>query len=141
MRVLNDNNQWVGDGQVVDRLDCECIHHRRLGPSPWYPYRSQAEADEAREKFVASLVAEIKSRQEKKMVRGKFTLQSITHHSWSPTAQTFKFMAIHDTATEENKRFSKATPSGSLEMTVDNPPAQEFFEIGKAYYLDFSKAE
>ena len=75
------------------------------------------------------------------MVRGKFTLQSITQHNWSPTAQTFKFMAVHDTVTEENKRFTKSTPNGTLEMTVDNPPAQEFFVLGKTYYLDFSKAE
>lgn len=75
------------------------------------------------------------------MVRGKFTLQSITQHSWSPTAQTFKFGAIYDTATEENRKFTKATPTGTLEMTVDNPPAQVFFEIGKSYYLDFTKAE
>lgn len=119
----------------------EDYFNRRLGPPPWYPYRSQAEADEARAKFVDSLVAEIKSRQETKMVRGKFTLQSITHHSWSPTAQTFKFGAIYDTTTEENRKFTKATPTGTLEMTVDNPPAQAFFEIGKAYYLDFTKAE
>lgn len=75
------------------------------------------------------------------MVRGKFTLQSITNHSWSQTAQTFKFMAIHDTATEGNRRYTKSTPQGSLEMVVDNPPAQLFFELGKTYYLDFSKAE
>jgi hypothetical protein len=31
--------------------------------------------------------------------------------------------------------------AGTLEMTVDNPLAQAFFEIGKTYYLDFSKAE
>ena len=121
--------------------DCECVHWRRLGPPPWYPYRSQKEADEAREEFVASLVSTIKSKQENKMVRGKFTLQSITHHSWSPTAQTFKFGAIYDNSTEENRRYSKATPTGTLEMTVDNPPAQAFFEIGKTYYLDFTKAE
>lgn len=127
----------IGDGQCVE----EQWTHRRLGPPPWYPYRSQEEADRARDEFVDSLVTEIKSRQEMKMVRGKFTLQSITHHSWSPTAQTFKFMAVYDTATEENARFAKATPNGSLEMTVDNPPAQAFFEIGKNYYLDFSKAE
>jgi len=75
------------------------------------------------------------------MVRGKFTLQSIQHHSWSPTAQTFKFGAVYDNGTEENKRYAKATPNGTLEMTVDNPPAQAFFELGKSYYLDFSKAE
>jgi hypothetical protein len=75
------------------------------------------------------------------MVRGKFILQSIAKVSWSPTAQIFKFGAICDQATEENKRFAQYTPSGQVEMTVDNPPAQEFFELGKAYYLDFSKAD
>ena len=78
---------------------------------------------------------------EQQMVRGKFTLQSVAKVSWSPTAQVFKFGAVHDTVTEENSRFAKYTPSGQLEMTVDNPPAQEFFELGKNYYLDFSKAE
>ena len=137
MRVLNNNNQWVGDGQIVDR-DCECIHHRRLGPPPWYPYRSQEEADRAMENFVDSLVKEIKQRRNK-MVRGKFTLSSITSHNYG--AQTFNFSAVYDNGTEENKRYAKATPSGQLQMTVDNPPAQAFFELGKAYYLDFSKAE
>jgi len=75
------------------------------------------------------------------MVRGKFQLQAITKHSWSPTAQTFVFQAVCADHIEENKRFHKYTPSGQLSMTVDNPPAQEFFELGKSYYLDFSKAE
>lgn len=74
------------------------------------------------------------------MVRGKFTLASITSHSWG-TAQTFVFNAVHDTTTEENKKFAKYTPSGQLTMQVDNPPAQEFFKLGKTYYLDFSEAE
>jgi len=73
------------------------------------------------------------------MVRGKFTLHSIQHHSYG--GQTFRFGAVYDNGTEENRRFAKATPSGTLEMTVDNPPAQAFFELGKTYYLDFSKAE
>ena len=74
------------------------------------------------------------------MVRGKFTLQSVTKHSYG-NAQTFKFFAVHDTVTEENRKFAKYTPSGTLQITVDNPPAQEFFELGKTYYLDFTKAE
>ena len=75
------------------------------------------------------------------MVRGKFTLQAITKHYWSSTAQTFMFEAIHDNSTEESRRFAKYTPSARLTMTVDNPSAQEFFELGKTYYLDFSRAE
>ena len=31
MRVLNNQRQWVGDGQIVDR-HCDCIEHQRLGP-------------------------------------------------------------------------------------------------------------
>jgi len=73
------------------------------------------------------------------MVRGKFTLNSVTKHSYG--GQTFNFTAVYDNQTEENKRFAKAIPSGQLSMTVDNPPAQEFFEKGKSYYLDFSKAD
>jgi hypothetical protein len=75
------------------------------------------------------------------MVRGKFLLRQIAKVSWSPTAQIFTFSAVMDSFTEENKKFAQYTPNGTLEMTVDNPPAQDFFELGKTYYLDFSKAE
>lgn len=140
MRVLNDNNQWVGDGQVVDR-NCECIHSRRLGPPPWYPYRSQEEEDAARDEFVASLVAEIKSRQEMKMVRAKFMVQEIRQHYYgNPGATTVILRPQYDQSIEEDKRFAKATPTGEVSMYIDNPPAQAFFELGKTYYLDFSKA-
>ena len=43
-------------------------------------------------------------------------------------------------ATEEDKAFWKYTPSGSLEMTIDNPPAADLFEIGGYYYLTFERA-
>jgi hypothetical protein len=75
------------------------------------------------------------------MVRAKFTLQSITKHHGNQAGQGFVFGAVSADNVEENKRFHKYTPSGQLTMYVDNPPAQEFFELGKSYYLDFSKAE
>lgn len=75
------------------------------------------------------------------MVRGKFTLDSITSHKWSPTAQTFVFRPIYDNTTEENKRFTKATPSGEFTMMVDNPSAQEQLKLGKTYYLDLTEVE
>jgi hypothetical protein len=73
------------------------------------------------------------------MVRAKFRLQSVKQYEYG--GKQFEFVAAYDDGIEENRRFSKATPSGSLLMTVDNPPAAEFFELGKSYYLDFSKAE
>lgn len=73
------------------------------------------------------------------MVRAKFTLTSIIKYNYGE-GQTFKFNAVHDVSTEENRRFSKYTPSGTLEIFIDNPPAQEFFQLNKSYYLDFTEA-
>ena len=42
---------------------------------------------------------------------------------------------------EENKTFSDATPSGSVQLTVSNKNAWGFFVTGKEYYLDFTPAE
>ena len=43
---------------------------------------------------------------------------------------------------EENKAFNDATPGGQLQIHIaKDKPAQKFFEAGKSYYIDFSKAE
>lgn len=44
-------------------------------------------------------------------------------------------------ASEEDKAFWKYTPSGAIELHIDNPPASELFEIGKTYYVRFSPTE
>lgn len=41
---------------------------------------------------------------------------------------------------EENKTYSKFTPSASVEMTITNPDALGFFEAGKEYTIDFNPA-
>lgn len=40
---------------------------------------------------------------------------------------------------KENAIFGKATPHGSLEMTIKNKPAADFFEPGAEYYITFTK--
>ena len=72
------------------------------------------------------------------MVRAKFICESIKEYAYG--GRELSFRAVYDDGTPENQRFSKATPSGLLTMTVDNPPAAEFFTLGKAYYLDFTEA-
>lgn len=42
---------------------------------------------------------------------------------------------------DENKKWSRYTPSGHLEMTITNPVALARFEVGKDYYLDFTPVE
>lgn len=39
---------------------------------------------------------------------------------------------------EDNKSWSKWTPSGNLSISITNPEASKQFEVGKSYYLDFS---
>lgn len=43
---------------------------------------------------------------------------------------------------EENKSFSRWTPTANLEMIISNEtPAGDYFEQGKEYFLTFEKAE
>lgn len=41
---------------------------------------------------------------------------------------------------DENTRFNRASPSGKLELTIDNPAAAIQFEPCAEYYLEFTKA-
>lgn len=67
-------------------------------------------------------------------VTAKFQVQSVTRHSWNKEAVTVKLSAVSG---KENEPWSKYTPSGSLEMQIDNPPAAEVFELGKTFLLTF----
>lgn len=70
--------------------------------------------------------------------RAKFRCNSV--QSFGPNQpDSIVFTAVYDASTEENERFTKHTPSGTLTMTVDNPAVT--FEPGAHYYLDFTKAE
>lgn len=70
-------------------------------------------------------------------VRGKF---SCTKNVESPYGNEVSFWALYSNSPEDNS-YSKATPSGNINMIVSNPEAAKFFEAGKSYYLDFSKCE
>lgn len=71
-------------------------------------------------------------------VRAKFKLNSKTEYEYGPTK--LHFNAVCQDETEENRRFQKYTPSGELNISIDNPSAVEYFKIGKSYYLDFEEA-
>ena len=42
---------------------------------------------------------------------------------------------------DENKSYSKWTPSGSLKLTITNPDCFEFFKEGAEFYVDITPAE
>lgn len=72
------------------------------------------------------------------MVRGKFILHEITQTAWDPVGRNLVFRAQYDPDLPEDQSYSKATPTGRIEMTVDNPAALAQFELGKIYYVDFT---
>jgi hypothetical protein len=46
-----------------------------------------------------------------------------------------------DVPGSENKAFTDATPSASVILNIHkDKPAAAFFEVGREYYVDFSKA-
>lgn len=41
---------------------------------------------------------------------------------------------------DENKTWSKWTPSGSIELNINNPEAVDRFKLGGTYFVDFTEA-
>lgn len=69
------------------------------------------------------------------IIRGKFRCASVTMNCYGEGSRIYKFQAMYDPTIPEDQRYAQATPSGTLEMVVDNPSAQ--FVLGDYYYLDF----
>lgn len=76
-------------------------------------------------------------------VRAKFVCNSyetaLQHgqHGKSPTeCRTVKLSAVYD-GSEENKRFFRFTPSGSISLGTLNPEAWKVFDLGGEFYVDF----
>lgn len=80
-------------------------------------------------------------------VRAKFFVSEIKH-AGTPGSEPVATVVLspifgtYDKKNEEaNKTWSKYTPSGKIEMVITNQAAIEAFEIGKAYYVDFTPEE
>jgi hypothetical protein len=69
-------------------------------------------------------------------VRAKVTCDSLE-------GNTVRFRTVYETdsqKSDENVRFTQATPWGTIELGIDNAAAREQFEVGKSYYVDFNPA-
>jgi len=69
-------------------------------------------------------------------VRAKFNVASITNYGNGGGTRVVLMPVI--SGSEENKSFWNYTPSGQIEMHINNPDAK--FELGE-YYVDFTKAD
>lgn len=54
--------------------------------------------------------------------------------------QDFARVKLSAVAGEENKTWSKWTPGGTVELSINNPDAFAAFTIGETYFVDFSPA-
>lgn len=71
-------------------------------------------------------------------VRAKFVVSNIQKHESGDI--TVNAHPVHS-GSEENKAFNDYTPGGSLSMHIAaGKPAQECFQEGKEYYVDFIAA-
>lgn len=75
-----------------------------------------------------------------KTVRAKMFVTSKTTYQGS-TGTGVKLQPVYGDASPENKAFFEATPSGEITMHIKNQVAADAFELGKAYYVDFTPAE
>lgn len=72
------------------------------------------------------------------MVKAKFQCNSIVDLGYAYTAT---FSAVYGTE-GENADYSKATPAGYLNITIDKETkASTYFERGKYYYLTFEETK
>lgn len=69
-------------------------------------------------------------------VRAKFKCTSVTIREGGSRS-----VELWPAYGEENKSWARATPSGKIEMGIDNPEAAVQFEPGKHYFVDFTPAE
>lgn len=78
------------------------------------------------------------------MVRAKYTV-SAKEEVWGGFGSTEPLVTVKMnpviTGSEENKQFFKYTPSGEVRLGTINKKAADYFELGKEYYLDFTKVE
>lgn len=71
-------------------------------------------------------------------MRAKFTC----HYKNSGDLQTVVLHPVMpDPDDAENSSFWNATPSGQITITVSNPQAFNFFELGEEFYVDFTHAK
>lgn len=72
-------------------------------------------------------------------VRAKFKVSEIIEKHFTPeySQKTIVLTPQYDQKIAEDVSFQKATPTGRMEMQIDNPVAIERMPIGKLFYVDF----
>jgi hypothetical protein len=71
-------------------------------------------------------------------LKAKMQCREVTKNLYGQ--ELVKLAAVCADEVPENQRFAMATPSGALELTIDNPGAQGVITPGKMFYVDLTPA-
>jgi S-adenosylmethionine hydrolase len=70
-----------------------------------------------------------------KIIRCKFRCIEVTKTSYG--TERVKLAPVYGDS-DENKKFWKATPTGAIDLSIDNGDAHNQFQICREYYVDFT---
>jgi hypothetical protein len=73
-------------------------------------------------------------------IRCKFVCQSIQDNG-TPESKRVTLGTQYDPELPEDQRFTRWTPSGTLDVVIDNPAAVAQLAVGKAFYVDLLPVE
>ena len=112
---------------------------RRFGPTD----HQQAEHEEREREAIAALNAKAAEILAARCVRAKFRVNSYETSLFGSLdhqeeCRTVKLTAVTD-GSEENKRFFKYTPNGTISIGLLSPSAWKQFELGASYFVDFTR--
>ncbi|MCL5994486.1 MAG: hypothetical protein M1546_00330 [Chloroflexi bacterium] len=68
-------------------------------------------------------------------IRAKFKVVAVTTRIGYSNVE---LMPMYDTTLPEDQRFHSATPSGKIEMVVNNPIVIKAMTVGRDFYVDFT---
>ena len=72
--------------------------------------------------------------------RCKFTVQSI--EDFGHGRKIYSLNAVYyEPLTKEDRAFSKATPDGSMKVTIENPAVQELLKVGQKVWVDITPVD
>jgi len=72
------------------------------------------------------------------MVRAKMVVDTVTKNRYGQ--EVVKFFCQYSDNPEDNS-FAKTTPSGSMELTIDNEALHGTFSPGGAFYVDLTSVK
>jgi len=74
------------------------------------------------------------------MIRCKMKVVERKNQMWYSAEKPTTTVVLTAVTDDANKTWARYTPSGKIELSIDNPEAYDQFELGQTYFVDFTAA-